>query len=284
MCSLHARDARSRSSACEGKRRVAAARAGLARRPRRRRARAAPRPRRVAAQHLGDAAHVVEANERVGDDEPALGQAAPVVRHRHGRLELRDEVVARGSRRPARRSARPPRRSSEARAAADERVAAEPALLDRLEQEARLAALAQAEVGPERGEEVGVEDAAGHGRFGQKKRPSAGLRSSGGGLSCAWLRRRLPPRSCARSTSSRSGEEVIGRPDASQAASGTRPEQHAVSSTPPPASRNLAWSSSLSGDGQADDVPEGRFRREERCRRGRPLPSRTRTRYSTELE
>ena len=49
---------------------------------------------RVAREHLGDRAAVVEADEHVGDDEPALGQPAAVVRQRHGRLELRDVVVA----------------------------------------------------------------------------------------------------------------------------------------------------------------------------------------------
>ena len=43
----------------------------------------------------------------------------------------------------------------EPRAGADEGVTAEPALLDRLEQEARRGTRAQAEVGPERSEQVG---------------------------------------------------------------------------------------------------------------------------------
>ena len=43
----------------------------------------------------------------------------------------------------------------EARAAADEGVPAEPALLDGLEQEARAPALAQLQVRPEWGEEIG---------------------------------------------------------------------------------------------------------------------------------
>ena len=97
---------------------------------------------RVAAQHLGDAARVVEADERVGDDEPALGQSAPGVRHRHRRLELRDEVVGEVAD-DGLAAVLGLVVGDEPRAAADERVAAEPALLDRLEQEAR-AALARA--------------------------------------------------------------------------------------------------------------------------------------------
>ena len=46
----------------------------------------------------------------------------------------------------------------ELRAAADERVAAEPAVLDRLQQERCLALLAQPQVRPERGDEVGGDD------------------------------------------------------------------------------------------------------------------------------
>src|SRR5581483_2863996 len=61
--------------------------------------------------------------------------------------------------------------AEEARAGADERVPAEAALLDRLEQEARPAELAQPQVGAERAEEVGVEHGCGRG-FGQEKRPS----------------------------------------------------------------------------------------------------------------
>ncbi len=48
----------------------------------------------VAPYDLGDSERVIEANERVGGDETALRQVAPGVRQRHGRLELRDVVVA----------------------------------------------------------------------------------------------------------------------------------------------------------------------------------------------
>ena len=108
----------------------------------------------VAAEHLGHPEAVVEADEHVGDDEAALGQVAALVRHRHGRLEPRRVLVAEvaDDRLPA--GLRLLERD-QARAAADERVAAEPALLDGLEQEARAPALAQPEVGPERGEQVG---------------------------------------------------------------------------------------------------------------------------------
>ena len=41
-----------------------------------------------------EAARVVEAHERVGDDEPALRQVGPVGGERHRRLERRDVVVA----------------------------------------------------------------------------------------------------------------------------------------------------------------------------------------------
>ena len=48
----------------------------------------------VAAEHLGEAARMVEAHQRVGDDEPALRQVRPVGGELHRRLERRDVVVA----------------------------------------------------------------------------------------------------------------------------------------------------------------------------------------------
>ena len=79
---------------------------------------------------------MVEAHERLGDDEAALGQAGPGAGQRHGRLELGDEVVAEvADDRLA--AALGLLEVEQPRAAADERVAPEPALLDRLEQEAR---------------------------------------------------------------------------------------------------------------------------------------------------
>ena len=47
----------------------------------------------IAAQHVGRAGDVVEAQEHVGDDEAALGDVGPGSRQRHRRLELRDVVV-----------------------------------------------------------------------------------------------------------------------------------------------------------------------------------------------
>ena len=49
---------------------------------------------RIAHEHLGEAGRVVEADERGGDDEAALGQVGPRGRKRHRRLELGDVVVA----------------------------------------------------------------------------------------------------------------------------------------------------------------------------------------------
>ena len=55
-------------------------------------------------------------------------------------------------------------------AVADERMPAEPALVDRLEQERRTSALAQAEVRRERSDEVGVDGRDGH-VFGNENDP-----------------------------------------------------------------------------------------------------------------
>src|SRR5437763_16573444 len=49
---------------------------------------------RVADEHLGHAARVVEADEQLRHDEAALREAGPVVRERHGGLEAGDDVVA----------------------------------------------------------------------------------------------------------------------------------------------------------------------------------------------
>ena len=109
---------------------------------------------RVAGEHLGRAAAVVEADERLGDDEAALRELRAVGGERHRRLELRDVVVGEvaDDRRVERLRLL---EGDEPRAGADEGVAPEPALLDGLEQEARRRALAQAEVGAERGQQVG---------------------------------------------------------------------------------------------------------------------------------
>ena len=47
----------------------------------------------IACQHLGRAAAVVEADQRLGDDEAALGQVGTVGGQRHRRFQLRDVVV-----------------------------------------------------------------------------------------------------------------------------------------------------------------------------------------------
>ena len=107
----------------------------------------------VAREHLGGAAAVVEADERLGDDEAALRQLGPVGGELHRRLELRDVVVGEvADDRLAERLGL--LEGDEPGARADEGVPPEPALLDRLEQEARRGALAQAEVGAERREQV----------------------------------------------------------------------------------------------------------------------------------
>ena len=120
----------------------------------------------VAAEDVRYAADVVEANECVGDDESALREAGALVRQRHGRLELRDVVVrdVADDRQPERLGLV---QRHEPRTGADERVAAQATLLHRLEQERAAAAVAQAEVGPERGEQVGCDS----GRHCKQKRP-----------------------------------------------------------------------------------------------------------------
>ena len=90
------------------------------------------------------------------DDHAALREAAALLGQRHRRLEPRDVVVGEiaDDRQPE------PGRLVEvddARAGSHPRVAPEPAPLDRFEDEARPARIAQAQVGRERGEEVGVD-------------------------------------------------------------------------------------------------------------------------------
>ena len=115
---------------------------------------------RVAGEHLGDPARVVEADEHVGDDEQALRQAGSVVGQRDRRLEFRDVVVADVTdHRRDRRGGFLER--DEPVTAADERIAPQPAFLDGLEQEGAAAELPQVEVRPERCDEIGVDDGAG---------------------------------------------------------------------------------------------------------------------------
>src|SRR6266545_7393133 len=143
---------------------------------------------RVAAEHLRDAEHVIEADERVGDDEAALRQAWPVVRERHHRLQPRD-VVVRHEADDGKRERLRLVEVDEPRPRADERAAAQASLLDRLEQERAAPAVAQAEVRPERGDEVGCDRC----RHCTKKDPD-GSRSSGTGCERS-DQRRVPPRS-----------------------------------------------------------------------------------------
>ena len=120
---------------------------------------------------------MVEADERLGDDEAALGEPVPLVGHRHRRLELRDVVVRevaddgqserlglleRHEPRPGAHPGRP----------------AEPPALDGLEEEAGAAHSAQAEVRPERGEEVG-RDGRGRGQSGLQRRKRPPSEASG---------------------------------------------------------------------------------------------------------
>ena len=110
--------------------------------------------RGVAAHDLGRPERVVEADEHLRDDEARLREARPRVGHGNGRLDPRRVLVADV---PDDGLADRLRlvQVDDARAATDERVAAEPSALHGLEQEGGAPVLAQAEVCPERGEEVG---------------------------------------------------------------------------------------------------------------------------------
>ena len=134
------------------------------------------------------------------------GQAGPVVRQRHRRLELRDVVVAEvaDDRQPERLAPRRGRRAaSRSRRASSGRAGR--ARPTRAGTSAR-AALAQAEVGPERGEQVGGDRWCVMAR----KKTLAGLRSSGTG--CARLaQRRLPPRSLRQATRCARTRVIAGR-------------------------------------------------------------------------
>ena len=128
-----------------------AAHAGAARRLRLRRFEYAGGLVGIADEHLGDPPRVIEADEELRHDEAgSRGKPGPAVGERHGRLEPRDDVVAEiADDRLAERLRLV--EADEARAAADERVPAEPAALHRLEQERGGRALAQAEVRPRAG-------------------------------------------------------------------------------------------------------------------------------------
>ena len=151
----------------------------------RRLARTAPRRRvrgRSAASTFGTTKRVA------GTPRPVLAAAAPSARARR-------RCRSRGSRRPARRASRPPRRRRAA-SRADEAVPAEPAALDRLEQERASHSRPPrrrryAPSGVRRS--VGHLEGPGHER---RKRLLAEPGSSGDGLfGRAQRPRRLPPRS-----------------------------------------------------------------------------------------
>ena len=105
----------------------------------------------------GEAARMVEAHQRVGDDEPALRQVRPVGGELHRRLERRDVVVGEVADDRRRRRLRLGE-IDDPRAAADERVPPEAPALDRLEQERRFALAAQPDVRAERRDQVCWDD------------------------------------------------------------------------------------------------------------------------------
>src|SRR5438093_13413687 len=99
---------------------------------------------------------MVEADERLRDEEAALRQSRAGVGQPDGRLEPRDVVVGEVA---DDRFTRPLGllERAEPRPGADEREAAEPAALHRLEQEARAALAPQPQVRAEGRDEVGCE-------------------------------------------------------------------------------------------------------------------------------
>ena len=136
---------------------------------------------RVPVKHLGDARRVVEAHKGVGDDEAAHRKAGAPVRERHGRLQLCDVVVGEVAdhRAPGGERALRGGEVHDPRPPPHEAVASEAALLDRFEQEGRATFGGQPEVGPERGDQVGVDVASDrHGN--QKDLPREGLRAERG--------------------------------------------------------------------------------------------------------
>jgi hypothetical protein len=143
--------------------------------------------RRIPCQHLRHAGRVVEADERRGDDEAALRQVRAGCGKGHRGLQHGHVVVAEvADDRPSRRHL--PLGLGErhqAAAGAHEAVAAQPPLLDGLEQESGARARPQAQVGAERGDEVGV-DVRGSGH-GIRKDPPAGSTSGAGCEDASWL-------------------------------------------------------------------------------------------------
>jgi hypothetical protein len=124
---------------------------------------------------------VVEAEEDVRDDEAALRYVGPVLGKRDRALELRDVVVAEVA------DDRLPEllgllERDDPLPAADERVAAEPSLVDRLEEKRRARGLAQPDVRRERSQEVGIECGDRHGFTDTKNDPRRVVRVERCGL------------------------------------------------------------------------------------------------------
>ena len=142
---------------------------------------------RVAVDDVGGAGDVVEPEEDVGDHEPALGDVRALLGQVHGRLELRDVVVAQVADDGCIDRLRLVE-GDEPVAAADKGMAAEPTLVDRLEQERGSPVSAQAKVRRERRQEVGIEVRSCHRK---KKTTLLGSRSSGAGCG-ALLRAQAP--------------------------------------------------------------------------------------------
>ena len=140
---------------------------------------------------------MVELDERLGDDEPALGQVGAGIRERDRRLELCHVLVAQVSddglvERLGLLEVDDPR------PVAEERVPTEAAVLDRFEEERRSLLGAQPEIGPERSDEIcGYDSGCIH--FGKQKDPRREV-SSGTGCGLGQIRRRCRP---ARGASSR---------------------------------------------------------------------------------
>src|SRR5207244_3977362 len=116
---------------------------------------------RLAPQHLGDPAGVVEAEQDVRDEKKARRHVWPILRQRNRWLERRHRVVAEIADHGLAESVSVLERD-EPRSRADEAVAAEPPTLDRLEQERSAGGVAQAQVRPEWRQKVGCELDIGH--------------------------------------------------------------------------------------------------------------------------
>ncbi len=150
-----------------------------------------------------DAARVIEAQEHVGDEEPALGEVGTFVRQRHGRLRARHRVVAEvADHRLSERLGLLER--DELRPRADEAVPPEPASLDRTRsRNAPEASSRRVRYCAERRQEVGWDLGYRH----EKAPRGAGSERTG----CAArfsVARRLPPR-CAMRQAHRLRTEVM---------------------------------------------------------------------------